>query len=138
MSPHAAEPADAAPQVRAAGGVVVRLDGTVAVVHRPRQNDWTLPKGKLEAGEDDVAAAVREVEEETGWSAVITADLGTVEYTLPDGRRKRVRWYSMQAQQSVREPARDVDEVRWLPPDEVRALLSYPLDGEILERAGMA
>ncbi len=138
MSPHAAEPADAAPQVRAAGGVVVRLDGTVAVVHRARQNDWTLPKGKLEAGEDDVAAAVREVEEETGWSAVITADLGTVEYTLPDGRRKRVRWYSMRAQQSVREPAHDVDEVRWLPPDEVRALLSYPLDGEILERAGMA
>ena len=74
--------------MRAAGGVVVRLDGLIAVVHRPRQNDWTLPKGKLEAGEDDLAAAVREVEEETGWSAVITADLGTVEYTLPDGRRK--------------------------------------------------
>ena len=138
MSPHAAGQADAAPQVRAAGGVVVRLDGTVAVVHRPRQNDWTLPKGKLEAGEDDVAAAVREVEEETGWSAVITADLGTVEYTLPDGRLKRVRWYSMRAQEPVREPAHDVDEVRWLPPDEVRAMLTYPLDGQILQRAGLA
>jgi 8-oxo-dGTP diphosphatase len=121
--------------VRAAGGVVVRPDGLLAVVHRPRQDDWTLPKGKLEAGEDDATAATREVEEETGWRAEITGDLGSVEYTLPDGRDKTVRWYSMRGLDPVREPAKDVDEVRWLTPAGVRALLTYPLDGQILDRA---
>ncbi len=105
------------------------------MVHRPRQNDWTLPKGKLEAGEDDPTAATREVEEETGWRAEITRDLGTVDYALPDGRQKTVRWYSMRGLHPVRDPAKDVDEVRWLTSTAIRALLTYPLDGQILDRA---
>jgi 8-oxo-dGTP pyrophosphatase MutT (NUDIX family) len=117
---------------------VVLRDGLIAVVHRPRQDDWTLPKGKLEAGEDDTVAALREVEEEVGWRAEITADLGTISYTLPDGRPKSVRWYAMRALAESREPADDVDTVRWLVPTDVRALLTYPLDGEILDRAGIA
>lgn len=123
--------------MRAAGGVVVRADGLIAVVHRPHRLDWTLPKGKLEAGEDDAQAATREVEEETGWSAAISRDLGSVDYTLPDGRPKTVRWYTMDALAEVRAPAHDVDEVRWLSPDAVAELLTYPLDAQVLERAGL-
>jgi 8-oxo-dGTP pyrophosphatase MutT (NUDIX family) len=134
LSRHGATQADL---VRAAGGVVVR-DGLIAVVWREKRQDWTLPKGKLEAGEDDAAAAVREVEEETGWAAQIDADLGTFEYTLPDGRPKTVRWYLMHAVSETRAPADDVDEVRWLDPGQVRALLTYPRDGEILDRANLS
>jgi 8-oxo-dGTP diphosphatase len=122
--------------IRAAGGVMLR-DGRVAVVHRPHRRDWTLPKGKLEPGEDDLAAAVREVCEETGWLAEPGGDLGTVEYTTPDGRPKSVRWYRMRAVQRVAEPTADVDEVRWLDAGEARELLTYDLDREVLARAGM-
>jgi 8-oxo-dGTP pyrophosphatase MutT (NUDIX family) len=122
--------------VRAAGGVMLR-DGLVAVVHRPHRRDWTLPKGKLEAGEDDLAAAVREVCEETGWLADPGRDLGAVQYAMPDGRPKSVRWYLMRALQEVAEPAADVDEVRWLAPPAARELLTYALDREVLARAGL-
>ncbi|HEU0195509.1 MAG TPA: NUDIX hydrolase [Gaiellales bacterium] len=120
--------------VRAAGGVV-RRGGLLAVVHRPHRADWTLPKGKLEAGESEPDAALREVAEETGWRAELGADLGPVEYVLPDGRSKRVRWYAMAALEEIGAPADDVDEVRWLSPDEARGLLSYDLDRAVLQRA---
>lgn len=120
--------------VRAAGGVVRRGE-LLAVVHRPHRADWTLPKGKLEAGESESEAALREVAEETGWRARLGADLGAVEYVLPDGRSKTVRWYAMAAVEEIGVPADDVDEVRWLSPEEARSLLSYDLDREVLERA---
>jgi 8-oxo-dGTP pyrophosphatase MutT (NUDIX family) len=122
--------------VRAAGGVMLR-DGLVAVVHRPHRRDWTLPKGKLEAGEDDLAAAVREVCEETGWLGEPDRDLGVVEYGMPDGRTKSVRWYLMRALQEVAQPTADVDEVRWLQAAAARELLTYDLDREVLGRAGL-
>jgi 8-oxo-(d)GTP phosphatase len=120
--------------VRAAGGVVRRGE-LLAVVHRPHRADWTLPKGKLEAGESEAQAVVREVAEETGWRAKLGADLGLVEYVLADGRPKTVRWYAMVAIEEVREPAGDVDEVRWLPDAEARDLLSYDLDRGVLGRS---
>jgi 8-oxo-(d)GTP phosphatase len=120
--------------VRAAGGVVRRGE-LLAVVHRPHRSDWTLPKGKLEAGESEPEAAVREVAEETGWRAELGADLGLVEYALADGRPKTVRWYAMHALEEVGEPAGDVDEVRWLPDAEARALLTYDLDRGVLGRS---
>jgi 8-oxo-dGTP pyrophosphatase MutT (NUDIX family) len=120
--------------IRAAGGVV-RRDGLIAVVHRPHRDDWSLPKGKLEPGEDDAAAAVREVREETGCDAVIEGDLGTVSYKVADGRPKRVRYYLMAAGADTAETAADVDVVRWLAPDGVEELLSYATDRDVLERA---
>jgi 8-oxo-(d)GTP phosphatase len=124
--------------VRAAGGVVRRGE-RVAVVHRPHRGDWTLPKGKLEAGESEPEAARREVAEETGWRAELGADLGAdlglVEYPLPDGRPKTVRWYAMTALEEVGPPADDVDEVRWLSAGEARELLTYDRDRGVLERA---
>jgi 8-oxo-dGTP pyrophosphatase MutT (NUDIX family) len=120
--------------IRSAGGVVVR-DGRVAVVHRPHREDWSLPKGKLEPGETDEAAAVREVLEETGFAAVIEHDLGTVGYTVDDGRPKSVRFYLMTAADETAALAADVDEVVWLEPDAATPLLTYPTDREVLERA---
>ncbi len=120
--------------IRAAGGVV-RRDGLIAVVHRPHRGDWSLPKGKLEPGEDDAAAALREVREETGRDAVIERDLGTVSYNVADGRPKCVRYYLMTASAEAADTAADVDIVRWLAPDGVEALLTYPTDRDVLERA---
>jgi 8-oxo-dGTP diphosphatase len=122
--------------VRAAGGVVIR-DGRVAVVHRPHRQDWTLPKGKLESGEDDVGAALREVQEETGWQVELDGDLGTVSYVQANGSPKTVRWYTMKPVAEVGPPESDVDEVRWLEPDAARDLLTYDLDRTVLERAGL-
>lgn len=120
--------------IRAAGGVV-RRDGLIAVVHRPHREDWSLPKGKLEQGEDDAAAAVREVLEETGCEAVIERDLGTVSYHVADGRPKSVRYYLMTAGDDAADTASDVDLVRWLPPQGVEELLTYATDRDVLARA---
>jgi 8-oxo-dGTP pyrophosphatase MutT (NUDIX family) len=120
--------------IRAAGGVV-RRDGLIAVVHRPHRGDWSLPKGKLEPGEDDAAAAVREVLEETGCDAVIERDLGTVSYTVADRRPKSVRYYLMTARAAAADTAADVDVVRWLSPEGVEELLTYATDRDVLARA---
>ena len=122
--------------VRAAGGIV-RRDGLIAVVHRPHRADWTLPKGKLEPGEDDQAAALREVREETGWEVAMDGDLATVTYPLPDGREKSVRWFLMRAVAETGAPEQDVDEVRWLSPEAARTLLTYDTDRALLDRAGL-
>jgi 8-oxo-(d)GTP phosphatase len=128
-------PADDGP-IRAAGAVLT--DGElVAVVHRPKYDDWTLPKGKLEPGEDDVAAALREVWEETGHHGEIERDLGTISYEVE--RRgeilpKVVRYYVMRAGEGEFVPDAEVDELRWLARDEAMELLSYARDRDVLER----
>jgi 8-oxo-dGTP pyrophosphatase MutT (NUDIX family) len=122
--------------VRAAGAVLVR-DGLVAVVHRPKYDDWTLPKGKHEAGEGDRDAAVREVWEETGFEGVIEDDLGTIEYEVERGGQtlpKVVRYYVMRAAAGEFTADAEVDELRWLPQDEAMELLSYARDRDVLSR----
>jgi 8-oxo-dGTP diphosphatase len=119
--------------IRAAGAILHR-NGLVAVVHRPQYDDWTLPKGKLEPGEDDETAAVREVEEETGHAGTIERDLGTIGYEVEAGT-KTVRYFVMAADAGGRPLARDVDEVRWVEIDEAATLLSYDRDREVLDRA---
>ena len=119
--------------IRAAGAVLHR-DGLVAVVHRPQYDDWTLPKGKLDPGEDEREAAVREVEEETGHGGIIERDLGTVGYDVEAGP-KTVRYFLMGADAGGRPLAPDVDEVRWVGLDEAVALVSYDRDREVLDRA---
>jgi 8-oxo-dGTP diphosphatase len=122
--------------VRAAGAVLVR-DGLVAVVHRPKYDDWTLPKGKHEPGESDPDAARREVLEETGFRGAIAGDLGTVEYEVVRGGRtlpKTVRYYVMHAIAGVFEAGDEVDELRWLPRDRAMELLTYARDRDVLGR----
>ncbi|MBN6051193.1 NUDIX hydrolase [Nonomuraea sp. RK-328] len=118
-------------RLRAAGAVVWRGDPAapeVAVVHRPRYDDWTFPKGKLKPGEHPVTAALREVREETALTVVLGRALPTVHYLI-GGRVKRVDyWTARVVEQEVFEPGDEVDELRWVPLDEARSLLSYEWD----------
>ena len=115
--------------VQAAGGVVLR-DGRVAVVHRPRYDDWSLPKGKLDPGESFEDAALREVEEETGLRCRLVRELPAVAYEVR-GRPKLVRYWAMEVVgETPFVPGDEVDEVRWLEPPEALALLSYDRDRE--------
>ncbi|MDP9453436.1 MAG: NUDIX hydrolase [Actinomycetota bacterium] len=133
-----AEASDPSAVVRAAGGVVWRLatsgQAEVVVVHRPKYDDWSLPKGKCEPGEDGGACALREVEEETGWRCIPGPELPTVTYVDRKGRPKEVRYWVMTLAEDRDFVANDeVDEARWLTVGEACALLSYERDCELLE-----
>lgn len=121
-------------RVRAAGGVVLNDDGQIAVVYRPKYEDWTLPKGKLEPGESWEDAAVREVREETGLVCDLGDELGSVEYTDRHGRPKTVRYWRMEVRDGEFAPNDEVSELRWLAPDEAASQLSFDRDREILAR----
>jgi len=121
-------------QVRAAGGVVIR-DGLVALVHRPRYDDWTLPKGKLDAGESFQEAAIREIDEETGLRTRLVRELPAVYYEVR-GRPKVVRYWLMEVESDPGfVPNDEVDELRWLEPAAARSLLSYDRDRDVLMAA---
>ena len=121
--------------VRAAGGVVWREhDGTleVLVVHRPKYDDWSLPKGKADEGEDDQACAVREVEEETGLRCEPQRELDTVHYTDRHGHPKRVRYWVMRPGGGAFVPHDEVDEVRWVPLRDAAGVVTYDTDRQVL------
>ena len=123
--------------VRAAGGVLWNdVNGLVhvLVVHRPHYDDWSFPKGKHEPDEADLACAVREVEEETGFKVVVGDCLPDVDYIDHKGRPKTVSYWVMQlAPDSGEFVANDeVDEVRWLPVGDADVLLTYELDKRLL------
>ena len=119
------------PHVRAAGGVLVR-DGRVALIHRPKYDDWSLPKGKLNGGERWEDAAVREVREETGFNAALREELSQVKYTDPKGRPKTVRYWRMEPLDGEFAPNDEVDDLRWMEPEEAAERLSYDHDRELV------
>ncbi len=125
--------------VRAAGAVLWRPAGPdgieIGVVHRPAYDDWSLPKGKLDDGEHPLAAAVREVREETGFGALPQIRLPEVAYDLPDGRRKTVDFWLMRADDEPPAEVLDPDEVdrfAWLTPDRALSRLDYPDDRRLV------
>ena len=121
-------------RVDAAGGVVVQ-DGRVLLVHRPRYDDWTFPKGKLDPGESFEDAALREVEEETGIRCSLGRELPAARYAVGD-RPKLVRYWLMTAREETPfVPNDETDELRWATPDEALSLLSYDRDREVLAAA---
>jgi 8-oxo-dGTP diphosphatase len=134
MDPDAAE-------VKASGGVVWRrgAGGTLelVVVHRPRYDDWSLPKGKLDAGESWEAAALREVEEEVGLRCRLGAELPPVYYRDNKGREKAVRYWLMEPEDGAVPftPNDEVDEMRWVDVEQAVALLSYPHDAALVRAA---
>jgi 8-oxo-dGTP diphosphatase len=117
--------------VRAAGGVV-RQGARILLVHRPRYDDWTFPKGKAEDDESDEDCALREVREETGLSCRLLSELPSTTYTDARGRPKRVRYWLMEPLGGAFTPTREVDEVRWCEPAEAATLLSYDRDRDVL------
>jgi 8-oxo-dGTP pyrophosphatase MutT (NUDIX family) len=124
--------------VRAAGGVIVRNGPQggpeILLVHRPRYDDWTLPKGKAKPGESDEACALREVEEETGLVCDLGGEVAVSEYADAAGRPKRVRYFEMTPRPgSDPHPQNEVDAVRWLPRDDALELLSYERDYAVVE-----
>jgi len=124
-------------EILAAGGVLWR-DGKnkveVAVIHRPRYDDWSLPKGKLDVGETLAQTAYREIKEETGIESRLGPYLGMIEYFVPTGE-KIVHYWSAKAlgESSTFTPNEEVDELRWLDLDEASDLLTRESDVEILE-----
>ena len=127
-------------EVRAAGGVVRRhrADGSdeVVLVHRPAYDDWSYPKGKLEDGEREEDAALREVEEETGLRCRIERELATTRYHDARGRPKTVRYWLMEPVAGSLAAANEVDDARFVPLAEARALLTYARDVEVLDLMG--
>lgn len=124
--------------IQAAGAVLWRRGAEggllIALIHRPRYNDWSLPKGKVEVGESAIACAHREVMEETGFAGTFGPELGETIYEV-EGSLKRVRYWAARASEAPtgKPNPNEVDEVRWLSPPAARALLTRVDDQSILD-----
>jgi 8-oxo-dGTP diphosphatase len=121
--------------VRAAGGVVWRRTTgggiEVLLVHREGRDDWTLPKGKAEPGESEQACALREVKEETDLRCTLGPEVGVVTYRDQRGRRKTVRYWSMEVIGAEATARHEIDAVRWVPLETTPRELTYPRDREL-------
>lgn len=124
--------------IYAAGAVLWRFDAKknveIALIHRPRYDDWSLPKGKLDPNETMIGCAHREVMEETGYSAIFGPEIGHVTYMV-DGTTKLAKYWSAQA---VGEPTgkpnpQEVDEILWLSPADARKKLTLDDDRSIVD-----
>ena len=106
------------------------------LVHRPRYDDWTLPKGKRENDETDLACALREVEEETGLECSASRELPSTHYVDSQGRPKSVRYWAMEPRSDPTHPGEllhEVDEVVWLPLDDAKRKLSHERDAAVID-----
>ena len=128
--------ASAGKAVLAAGAVLWRSTGhadstEIAVVHRPRYDDWSLPKGKVDPGETEPVTAVREVREETGHTSVLGRRLTAVSYPVEQDIKK-VRYWAARCVDGAFTPGDEVDELIWLPVPEALKQLDYPHDRKVL------
>jgi len=121
--------------VRAAGGLVFRRGGggaEIVLVHRSAYNDWTFPKGKLDPGESEPQAALREVEEETSLVCTLGREAGVTSYRDPAGRPKTVRYWEMTPVGGALLPANEIDDARWVGLGEAPGRLTHVRDRELL------
>ena len=120
-----------------AAGAVVARKGRVLLVHRPKYDDWSFPKGKQDPGEHVVATAVREVEEETGVRVRLGRPLPSFCYPVAAGRKVVHYWCARvygDADVSSYTPNSEIDAVAWVPVDKAARRLSYDHDRELLEQ----
>ena len=133
----AAKPMGGNLRVLAAGAVLWQPDESgdpqIALIHRPRYDDWSLPKGKLDRGETEPVAAVREIFEETGQHAVLGRRLVNIDYLIPGGS-KIVHYWAARGQGGEFVPSKEVDQLQWLPIAEATRQLTYPHDRKVLRR----
>lgn len=130
-----------AKEILAAGAVCWRRVGEdimVLLVHRTKQKDISLPKGKLDPGETMPQAAVREVAEETGLEVFLGANLGQIHYVLGDGQRKTVQYWAAEVTEdavlrSTFLPNSEIEALEWVDLNKAKKRLSYPQDGDIVE-----
>jgi 8-oxo-dGTP diphosphatase len=121
--------------VRAAGGIITRNGRgpvQVAVIHRPRYDDWTFPKGKLDGSESPEDAALREVEEETGFRCRLVRPVACTAYVDGKGREKVVCYWLMERVDGRFRVSKEVDELRWLSSEKAAELLTYRRDKALL------
>jgi len=125
------------PELLAAGGLLWRPDRDgapeTAVVHRPRYDDWSLPKGKRDGEESLAATAVREIAEETGYAAVLGPRLPATRYHVPEGP-KTVHYWAARCAGGTFTPNHEVDDLRWVGLTEAKELLTYPHDRMVADR----
>lgn len=110
----------------------------VLLVHRTKQRDVSFPKGKLDRGESMPQAAARETREETGLTVSLGSNLGTIDYTLPDGREKTVQYWAAEVVESAVHtsefrPNGEISALEWAPLEEVSELLSYEADRQLFK-----
>jgi len=121
--------------IQAAGGLLWReSDGAkqIALIHRPRYNDWALPKGKLEKGEEWETAALREIEEETGCKAQLGSFAGVVSYNVGDRPKVVLFWNMVLIGDCKFVPSEEVDQLIWVSVEKALEILQYPSDKNIL------
>lgn len=123
------------PLVLAAGGCIYNNLGEVLLVHRPKYDDWSFPKGKLDKGESLEECALREVFEETGFTCELEDFIGTVTYEDRKGRQKEVHYWRMNILSGSFQANSEVDKIRWLSDKSAMGLLSYSHDRELLVQA---
>ncbi|MDF3292733.1 NUDIX hydrolase [Streptomyces silvisoli] len=104
----------------------------IALIHRPRYDDWSHPKGKLKSGEAVAQAALREVKEETGMDCLLGPQL-PASYYLVNGRPKEVRYWAAEAIGGTFLPNREVDLLLWLPPAAARNRLTHERDRPLVD-----
>ena len=122
--------------VLAAGAVLWRPNGDpaapeIAIIHRPRYDDWSLPKGKIDPGETEPVTAVREIREETGYTSHLGRRLTAVSYPVEQGTKK-VQYWAARCVDGAFTPNSEVDELKWLPAAEAIKELGYPYDRKVL------
>ncbi len=118
--------------VQAAGGLVFDESNRLALIFRPQQQDWSLPKGHLDRGEDHETAALREVLEETGYRCTILRTAGCTEYRNRYGKPKRVTYFQMRVDSGRFCSNAEVEALIWLPLRHAATTLSYQVDRELL------
>lgn len=122
-------------QIISAAGVVLLRNNEVLLVHRPRYDDWSFPKGKVDGAELLPLTAVRECDEETGFLAVLGPNIGLDRYDIPEGGKEVHYWRARVREDLGFAPDEEVDKVAWVPVDQVATHLTYPQDLEFLQRA---